>query len=379
MVAKKGYSRYFIILQEDEKGYSSSLDKIPSGYVKLENKNDKCKICYYVQNLKKENSPYGLILICKNKDGHKTLKLGELTVLDPLKTEINFEIPANDILDSGMSFENICGAAVIKIIEKDIISVLYGFLGSDIANWKDALVLENSTNKEEIIEEIPPKEPEEEITEEIKEEIKEEAREENNEIINESIKDESREEPEEKNIFDEYEESIEKAKEAEVNCCNPPEEPISAPIEEEVKDDYPKGAASDFFMDVVADFEEIKDVCSEIKRCKWYKIKVNRLEDISDMSNFNRYTVAYYPMISYYPYIKKHGHYLIGYKCDKNGYMKYIVYGIPGRKSKYEQPYMGKSGFVTWVPMDDSREDEESFGYWLMFYDFRNSTIVIPV
>lgn len=368
MAAKKGYSRYFIILQEDEKGYSTSLDKVSSGYVKLENKNDKCKICYYVQNLKKESSPYSLILICKNKDGHKLLKLGELTVLDPLKTEINLEVPADDILDTGMSFENICGAAIIKFIEKEMISVLYGFLGSDIVDWKKSPILEKEIMKEEFKpEEIIQREPIEE-----KELIKEE--------INKEIKEEMKEEDKEnRNIFDEYEESIEKAKEIDNKCCKVPEKPYYEPIEKEEKDDFPKGAASDFFKEVVENFEEIQGVCSEIKRCKWYKVKVDKLEDMSDISNFNRYTVAYYPMISYFPYVKKYGHYLIGYKCDKNGYMKYIVYGIPGRKSKYEQPYMGKSGFVTWVPMDDSKEDEEAMGYWLMFYDFRNSTIVIPV
>lgn len=373
MVAKKGYSRYFIILQEDEKGYSTSLDKIPSGYVKLENKNDKCKICYYVQNLKKESSPYSLILICKNKDGHKLLKLGELTVLDPQKTEINLEVPSDDILSTGMSFENICGAAVIKFIEKDMISVLYGFLGSDITDWKNSQVLEKEEKEEELKqEEIVQNEPKKETKEEIKEEI--------NEEINEEMKDEIKiEDKEDRNIFDEYEESIEKAKEVECKSCKHPGDFDYKPIEKEEEDDFPKGAASDFFKDVVESFEEIKGVCSEIKRCKWNKIKVDRLEDMSDISNFNRYTVAYYPMISYYPYIKKYGHYLIGYKCDKMGYMKYIVYGIPGRKSKYEQPYMGKSGFVTWVPMDDTMDDEGAMGYWLMFYDFRNSTIVIPV
>ena len=93
-----------------------------------------------------------------------------------------------------------------------------------------------------------------------------------------------------------------------------------------------------------------------------------------DVSNYNKYTVVYYPMISYYPYIKKYNHYLIGYKFDKSGEVKYLVYGIPGTKDRAEQPYGGKSGFVTWVPM----HDKSDYGYWLMFYDFKTSTILIP-
>ena len=35
-------------------------------------------------------------------------------------------------------------------------------------------------------------------------------------------------------------------------------------------------------------------------------------------------------MLNYYPYISKAGHFLLGYKCNRNGEMKYIVYAIPG-------------------------------------------------
>ena len=50
MTHKKTYSRVFIILQEMKKNLGISADKIPNGYVKLEIKNTKCKICFYVQN-----------------------------------------------------------------------------------------------------------------------------------------------------------------------------------------------------------------------------------------------------------------------------------------------------------------------------------------
>ena len=86
------------------------------------------------------------------------------------------------------------------------------------------------------------------------------------------------------------------------------------------------------------------------------------------MSNYNRYTVAYYPMLNYYPYIRKYGHFMVWYKCDKDGNLRYIVYGIPGKKNRDEQPYEGKTGFVTWI----NDETRDGMGCWLMFYDFRN-------
>ena len=78
-------------------------------------------------------------------------------------------------------------------------------------------------------------------------------------------------------------------------------------------------------------------------------------------------------MLNYYPYISKIGYFLLGYKCNRNGEIKYIVYAIPGSKEKNDQPYGGRTGFVTWT--SDNKNDR---GYWLMFYDFKNSSIVIP-
>ena len=54
------------------------------------------------------------------------------------------------------------------------------------------------------------------------------------------------------------------------------------------------------------------------------------MEDLCDESNYNKYTLAYYPMLNYYPYISKDGYFLLGYKCNRDGEIKYIVYGIPG-------------------------------------------------
>ena len=87
----------------------------------------------------------------------------------------------------------------------------------------------------------------------------------------------------------------------------------------------------------------------EIKYCKWYKVPVSDLDEMCNMSNYNRYAVAYYPMLNYYPYIRQHKYFMLGYKCDKEGNLRYIVYGIPGNRNIDDQPYEGKTGFVTWV------------------------------
>ena len=133
------------------------------------------------------------------------------------------------------------------------------------------------------------------------------------------------------------------------------------------------GEVGQYFEKLAEGFEPYKGNLADINYCKLYKINVNSIEDLSDESNYNQYTLAYYPMLNYYPYIRKEGYFLLGYKCNGNGEMKYIVYAIPGSKDKNEQPYGGRTGFVTWTS-----DNTNGRGYWLMFYDFKNSSIVIP-
>jgi len=133
------------------------------------------------------------------------------------------------------------------------------------------------------------------------------------------------------------------------------------------------GEVGQYFEGLAKDFEPYNGSLADINYCKLYKINVNNIEDLSDESNYNQYTLAYYPMLNYYPYISKARHFLLGYKCNRNGEMQYIVYAIPGSKEKNDQPYGGRTGFVTWTS-----DNKNGRGYWLMFYDFKKSSIVIP-
>ena len=154
--------------------------------------------------------------------------------------------------------------------------------------------------------------------------------------------------------FDEYENDIEKFK-------NPNNFNIN-------------GKVGEYFENIASSFELYDNKLDDVNYCKWYKVNVNSIDDLCDESDYNKYTLAYYPMLNYYPYIKKYGYFNLGYKCDSKGNLNYIVYGVPGKKDKDEQPYDGKTGFVTWTN-DNTRNQ----GYWLMFYDFKNSSIVVPM
>lgn len=422
MTQKKGYSRFFIILQEDEKGYGIASDKQPSGYTKLETKNDKCKISYYVQNLKKENDPYYMVLICSKKEVNKIIKIGELNIDENGRADITLEYNENNIANTGISIDKITGAAIIKQKGSSIISTICGFASNDIPVWKKYEVVgENKIvqNVKEIVEVhnekiVPKAETKQEIKKEDNIFEKYEKKIEEVKVSGETFVESSKIEESNKEVIPKEEfklkEKIEEnlqplleenlsfgqmqfsQREQEDKSANQEDIPvkenklnnennerkINVNDRHKKEKDYPKGNVGKFFKHVIKDFEEIEDICTEIKRCRWYRVPVDCLEEMYDTLDYNKYTVVYYPMISYYPYIKKYGHYMMGLKCDASGKMKYLVYAIPGSMNKVEQPFGGKSGFVTWVPIKDSKADD-NYGYWLMFYDFRNSTIVIPV
>lgn len=415
MAQKKSYSRYFIILQEDEKGYSLSSDKVASGYAKLELKNDKCKISYYVQNLKKEITPYYMILICSKKDVKKIIKIGEMNIDDYGRADICYEYPVNDVASSNISMDKVTGAAIVKLVDGNITSVMSGFASTEIPDWKRFVLVENkarSSNEEEIVIE------EKSIFDKYEESIeltKQEERKENIDIIEvqddleqirkEVISEESEIDDVPKDEITEtlrHEESIEEIDfivekeeleplKTETNnkrdsgeegedenkelCESANLDDEQYRNEEKGSEYYPRGDTAEFFRSLVQEFEELPNICKEIKRCSWYKVPIKSEQDNNDKSNDDRYRMIYAPMVSYLNYIEKYGHCLIGYKYNKDGEVKYLMYGIPGKRDLKEQPYEGRSGFVTWVPIDES----ELEGYWIMFYDLKTSTIVIPM
>jgi hypothetical protein len=350
---QKNYSRYFIILQEDERSFALSQDKLPSGYTKLENKNDKCKITFYVQNLSKEKKPYSQVLICGKKGKKQIINLGTLNIDDTGRCETSVEFGENNIGNMNIQMKEIVGAAVIKSAEPSIISVMSGFLSTDASDWKGYPV-ENVDSGERVKNEFDSYE------EKIEEKIDEEVIQANQEKP--AKREEKIEEMPEENI----EEMPQEVPEI------PQEMPEVMPKEEFMVDE---DSTYLFFKEIVCDFEEV-NICPEIERIKFYKIPIKSIEDMINCEDYNKYTVIYYPIINYYSYFKDYGYYLFGLKFNKEGKLKYLDYAIPGEDSKKCQPFGGRSGFVTWVSKDGSDQGE---GYWMMFYDFKNKVIVVPV
>lgn len=390
MASNNRLYRNFVILQEDERGYANSEDKTLSGYSKIEAKGDKCKISFYAQNLKKDNDKYYMVLICSKKDIKQIVNLGPLEVTDKGKGEVTKEFNVSNIAGLNLAFDKISGAAIVKMNNDSPIFVMCGFLNGQqpTDNWKGYTIVKTRdvrSTKSNII-----KDSKKEIkkNDSKKRKVKEEslseneAKEEEKPIIENPIRDEVevKIEPEEtKKEFAESEESeIIKENEPKENLrgkFEDYEDKIEANKEFDPINGKIRGSIGEYFESIVDGFERDTDSIDELKYTKWYKVPVHDLREMCNMNNYNKYTLAYYPMLNYYPYIKKYGFFMIGYKCDSKGNLKHIIYGVPGKKDKDEQPYDGRTGFVTWVSIKNNANN----GCWLMFYDFKNSTVVVPM
>lgn len=409
MASNNRLYRNFVILQEDERGYSNSSDKTLSGYSKIEAKGDKCKISFYAQNLKKDNENYYMMIVCCKKDMKQIVNLGPIEVTDTGKAEATKEYNVSNIGGLDIQFDKISGTAIAKFKDGIPIFVMCGFLNGQqpTENWKKYTIVKAKEVRlratEKVAEKEHKKEPRKpelkvekskdkaienhvveakvnediilEKTERIEEEKEEAVKEATKEAIKEVVEEvvEVKEVQEVENVeearrryfqrenlrgkFEDYEDEIEASKEF---------DPVSGKI---------RGSIGEYFESIVEGFDRDYDSIGELKYTKWYKIPVHDLHEMCNMSNYNKYTLAYYPMLNYYPYIKKYGYFMLGYKCDSQGNLKHIIYAIPGKKDKDEQPYDGRTGFVTWVSLNGKDRD----GCWLMFYDFKNSTVVVPM
>lgn len=410
--------RNFIILQEDERGYANSSDKTLSGYSKIEARGDRCKISFYAQNLRKDDDKYYIMLICCKKDIKQVVNLGPLEISDSGKGEVTKEYDIYNIGGVNLSYDKISGATICKIKDGIPIYVMYGFLNGEQPSdsWKNYKTIMGAESKAKYIEKGIKKEYKKEDKKECKkDEHKKEAYKKDEYKKEEHKKDEKekceKREDIEVNLqkLEDVKDRIEEKTEPKIQIEEITKVKEST-IQDKVKEEYTfnnvyevrenlrgkfeeyedeielskekhsdifkiKGSIGEYFESIAEGFQHDKEGIKEIKYCKWYNIPINNLHEMSNVSNYNKYTLAYYPMLNYYPYIKKYGHFKLGYKCDSEGNLKYIVYAIPGRKDKDEQPYDGRTGFVTWV----DRDGMDKVGCWLMFYDFKNSTVVVPM
>lgn len=466
MTSKKSYNRYFIIFQEEDKGYGIAIDKQPTGYTKIETRNGRCKVTVYAQNLVKEKGPYVCWLIDATKSPVVVAKLGTIAVDDTGRGETWWEYREEDVADTGIPVDRFNVAAVVAEGD-ELRAPLAGYIGRDKMSWKDKIAqpaepvfedtrqaieteeLDEEAKKFEEYEEMiktdseneEPKgnenirkeeETEPEEVEEIQEsddseddenESEDDVRSVENDDDNkdESESDESMESSEEDKENEEVEEpdlgreASEDEQEEQVDEILENEEDIEtmsgfdeaeyediiadvANIESQFDDlDYrddindfneddfrskkrKKRKHASMFHEVLKHFKEIDNPMDDIRNVRWWKIPHSEEIPIRENHLYPYFCSIYhlkmtYPYINYIKYYRKTGYYYFGIKYDDRGEVKYIMYGIEGRNSTLDQPYMGMTGFTKWNKFKCKDKDK---GIWVMYYNPYTGCIMVP-
>ena len=162
MASNNEYKRYFIILQEDDKGYEMSPGKIPTGYVKIEVKNNKVRLNAFIQNIKLEDRiEYRLILVASAKK--LAVDIGKIIIDSSGRGELSYELESDNVLKSGLRIGDFNVAAVSSGISVP----LSGYTGREKLEWKgkyeivnrhkvqEASRIDKKIKIEEIVPEIP--------------------------------------------------------------------------------------------------------------------------------------------------------------------------------------------------------------------------------
>lgn len=142
------YKRYFIILQEEDKGYEMTAGKIPTGYVKIEIKKNRVKVGGFIQNMKSDTkSKYKLNLLAARQK--LVLDIGLFRMDGAGRGEFYAEFDSDNVSGSNLSISEFTGALVVAGSGIPLV----GYAGRDSIPWRDWYGKEDKEEAEQIREE----------------------------------------------------------------------------------------------------------------------------------------------------------------------------------------------------------------------------------
>jgi len=403
------YKRYFIILQEDDKGYELSPGKIPTGYVKIEVKNNKVRLNAFIQNIKLEDRvEYRLILVSSAKK--LAVDVGKIIIDGSGRGELSYELEPDNVMKSGLSIGDFnvaavtCGSSI----------PLSGYTGRDKLEWKSKYDIVNKPEVQEApridkkieIEEIVPEIPQPPIHVPLAPQPEPAPA-----PIMEAVPEpEPKPEPEpepEVVIQPAPEPAIIPESKVEVKIVIPECPPI-APMEEPCEIEKVKPSKEKI------EYEDIKEYyCEDEETCKhtvspYYsggmysrlKRMIRRLRRYEpfekergyswfkvgdDIYEINSVSVPYmgYMMPLGYPFLSEgcsmmidRKDYILGVRYedededDDRRQIKYILFGVPAIYNKRNEMYYRSRGFMEFRP-----HKSKSYGYFIMCLDIRRGML----
>ena len=325
---KKRYERYFIILEEEDKGYSLLKSSGAKGYAKIENKQDQGILSIYFQNLKQlddKRAGYRLYLIRgDHPSDHTLVDIGPINIDSKGKGELVWGFNRGNVKGSKKAIKDFDLIALTVENMGDtnkIIAPLVGYIHKDKLNWKAAMEGHFP---------IPDKE------------------------INQTLElGEELAGPQEISL-----------KGSKLDSIQPKTQATVSPLQ-------------NYIEDLLKVFPQIEPFEEKLEDYKWWEIHYNErtihraympfishVEDLAKTKDIDPRAIS-----DYQRQFHRYQHYIFGIAYDKGQKVKYYIYGMPGKKTKLEQPYKGKTGFVYWHPCYQDQEQEGEFGYWLLHID----------
>ncbi|AKL93607.1 hypothetical protein CACET_c00890 [Clostridium aceticum] len=428
---KRRYRRYFVMLEEEDKGYSISKSEGTKGYGKIEVRNNNGTLSLHCQNLKKleeKKESYRLYLIqTKNVLEPIVVDIGPVKVEGSGKGEIIWEFNSENVKGSKKTIEDFDTLTlVVETIEESqrVIIPLVGYIHKEKTNWRAALqknlFIASEVKKEKPVdfqrsaEKVQEKseekiqvKPEEKMQEKLEEKVKVDK------PKQEKLKEEKPKEEKSKEEKSKEEKPIEPAKEKikedqlkeektqESNSLEIKENSL----EENLSHKKPESQYSfekdwdiaakeipplqKYIESTLKVFPRVEPFDEKLQDYEWWQIQYNTqtiyraympfISHIEMMINPYYYHYSYYLSSEYQKQLYRYQHYIFGVCYDDNKRAKYYIYGIPGKKITKEQPYQGKTGFVYWHPSHYAQFKQEGFGYWLMHIDAETGKMVEPL
>ncbi|SKC83499.1 DUF7922 domain-containing protein, partial [Maledivibacter halophilus] len=157
MVSDRRYKRYFIILENEDRGFAKTDKRMPKGYAKIEVRNGKGLLNVYVQDLKYFKDAkyiYRNYLISTKGQKGKYVDTGAFMIDEKGKGELRVKFNPDNVEGSQMSIEDFNVVAVIaKPIERssdenEVYGPLIGYMDKEKVDWKNILMYEENVMKE---------------------------------------------------------------------------------------------------------------------------------------------------------------------------------------------------------------------------------------
>ncbi len=151
MASDRRYKRYFIILENEDRGFEKNDKQVPKGYAKIEVRNGKGLLNVYVQDLKYFKDAkyiYRNYLISTKGENNVYVDTGSFVIDERGKGELKVKFDPDNVEGSNRTIEDFNVVAVIaKPIERsydhvEVYGPLVGYMDKEKVRWKDSLIYE---------------------------------------------------------------------------------------------------------------------------------------------------------------------------------------------------------------------------------------------